>query len=123
MEKNEPDIPSLIDAPDFDPEQMGGQFWYEQYLKQREENQQLRGQLSQLQSEVDQLKEALRKLTNRNRDNSSQPPSTDSHKKKNKDVKQRKKKQGPKFGHEGKTRNGFGQVDHTLELGLEHCPE
>ena len=123
MEKNEPDIPSLIDAPDFDPEQMGAQFWYEQYLKQREENQQLRGQLSQLQSEVDQLKEALRKLTNRNSDNSSQPPSADSHKKKNKDVKQRKKKQGPKFGHEGKIRNGFGQIDHTLELGLERCPE
>ena len=42
MEKNETDISNLIDAPDFDPDQMGAQFWYEQYLKQREENQQLR---------------------------------------------------------------------------------
>ena len=64
MEKNEPDILSQIDAPDFDPDQMGAQFWYEQYLQQREENRQLRTQLSQLQGEVEQLKEALRKLTN-----------------------------------------------------------
>lgn len=123
MEKNQPDIVSLLDAPDFDPDQMGTQFWYEQYLKQREENQQLRNQLSQLQGEVDQLKEALRKLTNRNSDNSSKPPSADSHKKKNKDIKKRKKKQGPNYGHEGKTRNGFGAVDHKILLPLERCPE
>lgn len=123
MEKNQPDIQSLLDAPDFDPDQMGAWFWYEQYLKQREENQQLRNQLSQLQGEVDQLKEGLRKINNRNSDNSSKPPSADAHKKKNKDVKKRKKKQGPKYGHEGKTRNGFGQVDHTKLLELERCPQ
>ena len=123
MEKNEPDILSQIDAPDFDSDQMGARFWHEQYLQQREENRQLRTQLSQLQGEVEQLKEALRKLTNRNSENSSTPPSADAHKKKNKDVKSRKKKQGPKYGHEGKTRNGFGCVDHTKELELERCPQ
>ena len=123
MEKNETDISNLIDAPDFDPDQMGAQFWYEQYLKQREENQQLRSQLNQLQGEVEQLREALGKLTNRNSENSSKPSSADAHKKKNKDEKARKKKQGPKYGHEGKTRNGFGRVDHTKALELEHCPK
>jgi hypothetical protein len=29
MEKSEPDIQSLIEAPDFDPEQMGARFWYD----------------------------------------------------------------------------------------------
>ena len=63
MEKNELDILNQIDTPDFDPDQMGCRFWYEQYLQQREENRQLRTQLSQVQGEVEQLKEALRKLT------------------------------------------------------------
>ena len=62
MRKLEPTVPSLLNTPDFDPEQMGASFWHGQYLKQREENQQLQQQLSQLQSEVEQLKEALRKL-------------------------------------------------------------
>lgn len=119
MGKDEPDIRSQIDAP----AQMGAQFWYEQYLQQREANRQLRVQLSQLQGEVDHLKEALRKLTHRNSENSSKPASADAHKRKNKDIKQRKKKQGPKYGHEGKTRNGFGCVDQTKELGLEQCPQ
>jgi hypothetical protein len=55
MEKSQPSMPSNGVAPDFDPEQMGARFWYEQYLKQREENQQLHQQLSQLQAEVEQL--------------------------------------------------------------------
>lgn len=123
MEKHEPDILSQIDAPDFAPDQMGAQFWYEQYLQQREENRQLRTQLSQLQGEVEHLKEALCKLTNRNSENSSKPPSADAHKKKSKDVKSRKKKPEPQYGHEGKTRNGFGCVDHTTEVELERCPQ
>ena len=76
-----------------------------------------------MQGEVDQLKEGLRKINNRNSDNSSKPPSADSHKKKNKDVKKRKKKQRPQYGHEGKTRNGFGSVDHTKWLAFERCPQ
>lgn len=123
MRKLEPTAPSLLNTPDFDPEQMGASFWHGQYLKQREENQQLQQQLSQLQSEVEQLKEALRKLSNRNSGNSSQPPSADAHKKKSKEIKRRTKKQGPKYGHEGTTRNGFASVDQTIELRLDHCPD
>jgi hypothetical protein len=122
MEKPQPPVLLDLAAPDFEPEQMGTRFWYGQYLKQREENQRLHQQLSQLQAEVEQLKEALRKLSNRNSDNSSQAPSAEAHKKKSKEIKQRQKKQGPKYGHEGTTRNGFGYVDHTVELPLEHCP-
>jgi predicted RNA-binding Zn-ribbon protein involved in translation (DUF1610 family) len=118
-----PDLSHLIDDPDFDPEQLGAQFWYEQFLKQRAENQQLRHRLSQLQAEVDQLREALRKLSLRNSDNSSQPPSANPHKKKNKDVKRPKRKQGPQYGHPGATRNGFGFVDHHISLTLEACPK
>jgi hypothetical protein len=112
----------LEDAPDFDPERMGARYWYEQYRKQREENKLLREQLKQLQAEVEQLKEALRKLSNRDSDNSSQPPSANTHKKKNKAIKQRRKKQGPKYDHPGTTRNGFAQVDHRVEIPLEQCP-
>lgn len=122
MEDSQPCEVSDLAATDFAPEQMGARFWYEQYLKQREDNQQLHQQLSHLQAEVEQLKEALRKLGNRNSDNSSQPPSADAHKKKSKAIKQRQKKQGPKYGHQGSTRNGFGRVDHRVELELEHCP-
>ena len=95
MEKPEPDIQALIEAPDFDPEQMGSRFWYEHFLKQRDENHKLCAQVSQLQAEVEQLKEALRKLANRSSENSSQPPSSDAHKKPNKDKKRLKKKRGP----------------------------
>ena len=122
MEKSElPELPDLTTT-NVDPEQMGAQFWYEQYLKQREENQQLHQQLTQLQAEVEQLKEALRKLGQRTSENSSQPPSTDAYKKKSKEIPRRKKKQGPKYGHEGSTRNGFADVDHRVEVPLEHCP-
>ncbi|CAN1209080.1 hypothetical protein TUMEXPCC7403_02580 [Tumidithrix helvetica PCC 7403] len=123
MELSKPTVEIFLDAPEFNPENQGAQLWYEQYLKQREENQSLRQQLSQLQSEVEQLKEALRKLSSRNSDNSSQPPSVDGYKKKSKDIKQRKKKQGAKYGHEGRTRNGFASVDQTIALNLELCPE
>lgn len=122
MEKSElPELPDL-NAPEVDPEQMGAQFWYEQYLKQREENQQLHQQLTQLQAEVEQLKEGLRKLAQRTSENSSQPPSTDTYKKKSKEIPRRKQKQGPKYGHEGSTRNGFADVDYRVEVALEDCP-
>lgn len=42
MEVPESTVKSLLDAPDFDPGQMGAQFWHEQFVKQREENQRLR---------------------------------------------------------------------------------
>jgi transposase len=122
MEKSQPPMLADLAPPEFDPEEMGARFWYEQYLKQREENQHLRQQLSQLQGEVEQLKEALRKLSHRTSENSSQPPSADAHKKKSKEIKRRQKKQGPKYGHEGTTRNGFSCVEHRVELPVEDCP-
>lgn len=103
-----PDLSHLINDPNLDPQQLGAQFWYELFLKQRAENQrqqqdsqqqqqdiqQVHHQLSQLQAEVDQLKEALRKLSHRTSDNSSQPPSSDGYKKKSQDIKRPKRKQG-----------------------------
>lgn len=115
--------PHLLEDPNFDPEQMGARYWYEQYNKQREENQQLSEQLRGLQAEVEQLKEALRKLSNRTSENSSQSPSTDGYKKRSKEINRRRKKQGPKYDHEGKTRNGFALVDHKIELDCERCPK
>jgi transposase len=91
-------------------------------VRQRAENAQLRTQLHQLQAEVEQLKETLRKLSERDSGNSSQPPSLAGYKRKSKAFVPRQRKQGPKYGHEGKTRNGFAAIDHHLELTLERCP-
>lgn len=110
-----PDIEAIIAAPDFDPEQLGARFWFEQYLKQRE-------QLDKLQQRVTQLEETLRKLTERTSENSSQPPSQDGYKKSQRGQ-EGKKKRGPKYGHEGKTRNGFGWVDREVELTIPLCPQ
>ncbi|MCM1984609.1 IS66 family transposase [Lyngbya confervoides] len=104
------------------PEEKGAAYWYEQYRQQREENERLRTQINQMAVEIEQLKETLKKLTNRNSRNSSQPPSADAHKKPGKAIKRRKKKQGPKYGHPGTTRNGFERIDQCIELGLELCP-
>jgi transposase len=123
MDKSSPQTPTVLADPNFDPEEMGARYWYGQYVKQREENQQLREQLNKLQAEVEQLKEALRKISNRTSENSSQSPSTDGYKKKSKEIKRRRTKQGPKYGHEGKTRNGFASVDHKIELDREPCPK
>jgi transposase len=65
------------------------------------------------------LKEALRKISNRTSENSSQPPSADGYKKASKDIKKRKKKQRPKYGHPGTTRHGFEAVNHRIELPVE----
>lgn len=116
MEKPELDLESAINAPDFDPEQLGWQFWYEQYQKQREK-------LSHLETELEQLKESFRKLANRTSETSSQPPSSDGYKKKSKELKRRTKKQGPKYGHHGSTRNGFAHIDHRELLEMESCPK
>lgn len=122
METSDANVEAIMAAPNFDPEQLGARFWYEQYLRQRAENAELRLQFTQLQAEVEQLKETLRKLSERNSGNSSQPPSSDGYKRKSKAIVPHQRKQGPKYGHEGKTRNGFEQVDHRLELPLAQCP-
>jgi G:T/U-mismatch repair DNA glycosylase len=33
-----------------------------------------------------------------------------------------RKKRGPKYRHEGTTRNGFEEIDQTIELNVEKCP-
>lgn len=121
MEATELRAPILLDAPIFNQEK--GEFWYGEYIKQLKENQKLVERLSGLEREVEQLKEGLQKLSNRNSDNSSQPPSSDGYKKKSKEIKKRIKKQGPKHGHAGKTRNGFAWVDKVVELEPVQCPE
>lgn len=110
METSDANLETMMAAPNFDPEQLGARFWYEQYLRQRAENAELRSQLTHLQAEVEQLKETLRKLSERDSGNSSQPPSSDGYKRKSKAIVPRPRKQGPKHGHEGKTRNGFETV-------------
>lgn len=104
------------------PEEKGALFWYEQYQKQCAESEQLRTQLTQMSAEVEQLKETLKKLSNRNSQNSSQPPSAEAHKKPGKALKKRKKKQGPKYDHRGTTRNGFEHIDQSIEVSLQVCP-
>jgi transposase len=103
------------------PEKKGAAYWYEQYQQQREENKRLRTQIHQMSVEIEQLKETLKKLTNRNSQNSSQPPSADAHKKPSKAIKRSKRKQGQKYGHPGTTRNGFERIDQHVELDLDLC--
>lgn len=104
------------------PEERGAAYWYGQYKEQREENEKLKAQIKEMSGEIEQLKESLKKLSNRDSQNSSKPPSADAHKKPNKEIKVRKKKQGPKYGHKGTTRNGFESIEHRRELELEVCP-
>lgn len=116
MESKEQDLQGMIDSPGFDPEVMGARFWYEAYLSQRH-------QLEQMQSELETLKEKLNKLGQRTSENSSQPPSQDGFKKKPKGFATKTgKKRGPKYNHAGTTRNGFEQVDHHQRVLLEKCP-
>jgi DNA-binding protein H-NS/rRNA maturation protein Nop10 len=80
-------------------------------------------QISAQQKQIEELNEQLDKLKNRSSQNSSVPPSADQLKKSS-DKSQRKKgkKRGPKYNHQGKTRNGFGQPDQVDKLELESCP-
>ncbi len=100
METSDANLEAMMAAPNFDPEQLGARFWYEQYLRQRAETTALRTQLTQLQAEVEQLKETLRKLSERDSGNSSQPPSSDGYKRKSKAIvpRQRNKSWGRAFG-------------------------
>jgi hypothetical protein len=116
----------------------GAEFWYEAYQKQKQENTELEAKLSAAESklsaaesklsavetELAELKEKLNKLQGRSSENSSQPPSQDGYKKKSKGFQAKpRKKRGPKYGHEGTTRNGFAQIDNQIELNLEKCPK
>ena len=98
--------------------------WYEDYQKEKEENEKLRKELVELKKEIEKLKEKLKKLNQRTSENSSQPPSSDGYKKKvAKTFGQKGKKRGPKYDHVGKTRNGFGRVDEIVDLRMEKCPK
>jgi transposase len=121
------DIDRLNRGPEFAPEHQGAEFWYQAYRDQRQHLEQTQQQLASLEQELVQLKETLRKLTNRSSENSSQPSSQDGPKQKSKPknftTPAQGKKRGPKYGHSGTTRNGFEQVDHVVELPVETCPE
>ena len=120
-------IDELISRPDFDPEQQGTQFWYAAYLDQRQRLGRTEKELETLKEEFDQLKETLRKLSERSSQNSSQPSSQDGFKKKSKPKNfsnpAHGTKRSPKYDHPGTTRNGFEPVDYHEALRLEHCPE
>ncbi len=55
MEENSQNLEEMIEAPDFDSLRLGARFWFDQYSKQREQNQQLKQQLEQVQQQVGQL--------------------------------------------------------------------
>jgi len=54
MEESDQNLDEMIHAPDSEPERLGARFWFEQYSKQREQNQQLKQQFEQLQQQVAQ---------------------------------------------------------------------
>ena len=69
------------------------------------------------------MAEELDKLKNRWSKNSFTPPIQDQLKKPSDKAKRKKgKKRGPKYDHPGKTRNGFGRLDHVENLELDSCP-
>lgn len=91
-----------------------------QQQRQLEEQQRL---IEAQQQQIEQLNEALDRLKKRSSVNSSIPPSADQLKKpSNKSKRKKGKKRGPKYGHPGKTRNGFGKPDQVIELELDTCP-
>ncbi|TRU35744.1 MAG: hypothetical protein EWV50_14030 [Microcystis aeruginosa Ma_MB_F_20061100_S20] len=119
MAINDQLLSTLINAPDFDPEQMGAAFWCEAYVLQKKKNEELESKLVQLEKELERFKEKFNKLSQRSSKNSSQPPS---YKKKSQGAGTKGKKRGLAHGHEGKTGNGFEQVDNYIELNGEICP-
>ncbi|NEQ80454.1 MAG: IS66 family transposase [Moorea sp. SIO2I5] len=91
-------------------------------LQQRVIEQQQR-QIFGQQQEIEQLKEERDKLKNRSSFNCSVPPSSDQlQKPSNKSKRKKGKKRGPKYNHQGKTRNGFGTPDEIVTIELESCP-
>lgn len=78
--------------------------------------------MKELEEQFESLNEKLRRLSGRASETSSQPPSADGVKKPNRDPQAPPRKRGPKYNHPGKTRNGFGWVDHTVVLEVGRCP-
>ncbi len=84
MDDSKIDIDSIINRPDFEPQQQGARFWYEAYLEQCQGLEQTQKELQTRTKELEDLKETLRKLSERSSENSSQPSSQDGYKKKSK---------------------------------------
>lgn len=117
-----------ITSPTLKPQELGTDFWVKQFIKQQQQLEQAyrtieqqQQQIEQQQQRIEQLLEELNKLKHRTSDNSSIPPAQNTHKKPNRKPKPGKKR-GPKYGHPGCTRNGFGEPDDSVELRVESCP-
>ena len=78
--------------------------------------------MKELEEAFETLSEKLKKVTGRTSETSSQPPSADGPNKPNRDKRKPQRKRGPKYNHPGKTRNGFGWIDHSVLLDVKTCP-
>ncbi len=115
-------LPSDLSCLEIDPEEQGARYWYERYCEQRSETERLKQRVKELKEQFEILNEKLRKLTQRSSETSSQPPSSDGPKKANRDKGKPPRKRGPKYGHHGTTRNGFGWVNRSAVLSVPQCP-
>ena len=106
--------PHDLNQPEIDPEAQGARYWYERYCEQRAETERLKQRVKELEEQFERLSEKLRKLSERSSETSSQPPSADGPKKRNRDPQKPSRKRGPKYNHPGRTRNGFGWIDHRV---------
>ena len=114
-----PSAPNLLEI---DPEEQGARYWYERYCEQHAETERLKQRVKELEEAFETLSEKLKKVTGRTSETSSQPPSADGPKKPNRDKRKPQRKRGPKYSHPGKTRNGFGWIDHSVLLDVKTCP-
>lgn len=115
-------VPSELNLSEIDPEEQGARYWFERYCEQRVETERLTQRVKELEEQFETLSEKLKKVTGRSSETSSQPPSADGPKKRNRAQQKPQRKRGPKSNHPGTTRNGFGWIDHTVLLEVERCP-
>ena len=62
MAINDQQLYTLINSPDFDPEQMGAAFWCEAYVVQKKKNEELESKLVNLEKELEQLQIQIEKM-------------------------------------------------------------
>jgi hypothetical protein len=62
MINEDPSLPSLIDTLGVDPEVRGVKYWYEAYLKQKQENIELETKLSAAESKLSAVEKELAEL-------------------------------------------------------------
>jgi predicted RNase H-like nuclease (RuvC/YqgF family) len=85
----EPNLPEIA------PEDQGSRYWYERYCEQLTETEQLKRRVKELEKQFENLSEKLRKLSERTSETSSQPPSSDGPKKRNRAQPKPQRKRGP----------------------------